>query len=52
MTTAASTIASSADGITKPSRPDYRSRMQEGINRRKPPEGALEHVERIVLIPE
>lgn len=59
--TAASTIASSStDGIGPRPKPDasdewladYRARMQEGINRRKPPEGELEHVERIVLIPE
>jgi hypothetical protein len=59
--TAASTIAhSSMDGITKPTRPDhseewlvdYQQRLQAGINRRKPPEGESEHVERIALIPE
>jgi hypothetical protein len=48
------------DGITKPTRPDhseewladYRQRLQAGINRRKPPEGGLEHLERIAIIPE
>ena len=58
--TAASTIASSTDGIVPRPKPDaddewladYRSRLEAGIRSRKPPEGADEHVERIVLIPE
>jgi hypothetical protein len=59
--TAASTIAhSSTVGIVQRPKPDasdewladYRQRMQAGINRRRPPEGETEHIERIVMLPE
>jgi hypothetical protein len=58
-TIASTTIRSSTDGVTKPSRPDseewlidYRQRLQASIRQRKAPEGDVDALDRVAVIRE